>query len=161
VAAVRRDAEAGSGEAAGDGSGEATVFDRLGELPQVAALVGWTLVKLDRETDSILLSFTARRDFTNPAGHVHGGFITAMLDECMGSAIVGLRDAAFLPVTVSLSADFIAPVPPGTILGEGRITAIHRSSAFTEARLTDTAGTALARATAVYRLRPFPPVATA
>jgi uncharacterized protein (TIGR00369 family) len=136
-------------------TGGETIFDRLGDLPQVAALIDWTLVELDKNSDSIRLSFTALPSFTNPAGHVHGGFIVTMLDECMGSAIVGLREARFLPVTLSMTTDFIRPVLPGAVLGVGRITSIGRSSAFLEGKLTDTGGNLLARATGVYRLLPF------
>lgn len=135
---------------------EETIFDRLGDLPQVAKLIDWTLVRLDKESDSIYLSFTAAQEFTNPAGNVHGGFIVAMLDECMGSGIVGLTDAEFLPATISMSVDFMKPIPVGKVLGEGHITSKERSVAFLEARLTDGDGTALARATGIYRLLPFP-----
>ena len=132
-----------------------TIFDQLGDLPQVAALIDWTLIRLDKEADSIFLSFTAADEFTNPAGTVHGGFITAMLDECMGSAIVGLTDARFLPATVSMSTDFIRPVRPGKILGEGHITSMGGSSAFLEAKLRSPDGQILARATGAFRLVPF------
>jgi len=137
-------------------TGEETVFDRLGDLPQVAALIDWTLIRLDKAADSIHLSFTALDDFTNPAGTVHGGFIAAMLDECMGSAIVGLRDAQFMPSTVSMATDFIRPVRAGKVFGTGHITSQGSSLAFLEARLSDPGGQVLARATGTYRLRPFP-----
>jgi uncharacterized protein (TIGR00369 family) len=133
-----------------------TVFERLGEVPQVAALMGWTLLGLDHDAGSISLSFTALDSFTNPAGTVHGGFIVAMLDECMGSAIVGLTEARFLPATISLSTDFIKPVAAGQVLGEGRMTSMGSSLAFLESRLSDAGGQILARATGAYRLRPFP-----
>jgi uncharacterized protein (TIGR00369 family) len=136
-------------------AGDGTVFARLGDLPQVAALIGWTLVRLDRESEAISLSFTATDAFTNPAGSVHGGFVTAMLDECMGSAIVGVTDARYLPSTISMSTDFVKPVFPGTVLGEGRITSLGSSLGFAEGRLTDPGGQLLARATGAYRLRPF------
>ncbi|GAA4602230.1 PaaI family thioesterase [Actinoallomurus liliacearum] len=135
---------------------EETIFDHLGDRPQVAALIDWTLLKLDKQSDSIHLSFTATEAFTNPAGTVHGGFIVAMLDECMGSAIVGLTDARFLPMTISMSTDFIKPVLVGTVFGEGHITSMGNSSAFLEARLSDGAGRTLARAIGTYRLLPFP-----
>jgi uncharacterized protein (TIGR00369 family) len=134
---------------------EETIFDRLGDLPQVAALIDWSLIKLDKAADSIYLSFTASDKFTNPAGNIHGGFIVAMLDECMGSAIVGLTDARFLPATTSMSTDFVRPVLPGKVLGEGHITSMGNSSAFLEAKLTQPKGQILARAIGTYRLVPF------
>lgn len=136
---------------------EETVYDRLpGDVPPVAKLVGWTLLKLDQASDTIHLSFSSAAEFTNPGGTVHGGFITAMLDECMGSAIVGLHEAQFLPTTISMSTDFIKPVMVGEIFGEGRITSMSGKSAFLEARLRNADGHTLARATGVYRLLPWP-----
>jgi uncharacterized protein (TIGR00369 family) len=135
---------------------EETIFDHLGDRPQVAALIDWTLIRLDKDSNTIHLSFTADETFTNPAGSVHGGFIVAMLDECMGSAIVGLTDARFLPATISMSTDFIKPVFVGKVFGEGRITSMGNSSAFLEAKLMDSEGLTLARAIGTYRLMPFP-----
>ncbi|MFI0407403.1 PaaI family thioesterase [Actinomadura sp. 3N508] len=138
-------------------SGEETVYDRLpGEVPPVPRMIGWTLLRLDREAQAVHLSFEPAAEFVNPHGTVHGGFITAMLDECMGSAVVGLHEAQFLPVTVSMSTDFIRPVPVGKVFSQGRITAMLGKSAFLEACLTDAQGQTLARATGVYRLLPWP-----
>jgi uncharacterized protein (TIGR00369 family) len=134
---------------------DGTIFDQLGERPQVAALIDWNLVRLDKDESSIHLSFTAAKEFTNPAGNVHGGFIAAMLDECMGSAIVGLTDAQLLPSSISMSIDFVKPVPVGKIFGEGRITSMGKKSAFLEAKLTNPEGQVLARAIGTYRLLPF------
>lgn len=79
-----------------------------------------------------------------------------MLDECMGSAIVGLFEAEFLPVTISMTTEFIRPVPPGEILGEGRVTAINGKSAFLEGRLMNAAGELLVRSVGGFRRYPFP-----
>jgi len=134
---------------------ELTVFDRLGDRPPMAEQIDWTLIRLDKEAETISLSFCSPEIFTNPAGNVHGGFVATMLDECMGSAIVGLSDAQYLPVTVSLSTDFIRPVPIGKVFGEGRVTSKSDKSAFLEAKITDSEGTILARATGFYRIYPF------
>ncbi|MFI0372373.1 PaaI family thioesterase [Actinomadura sp. 1N219] len=138
-------------------SDEETVYDRLpGEMPPVAKLIGWTLLRLDKEAQAIHLSFEPAAEFVNPSGTVHGGFVTAMLDECMGSAVVGLHEAQFLPVTVSMSTDFIRAVPVEKVFSEGRITSMNGRSAFLEARLMDAQEQTLARATGVYRLLHWP-----
>ncbi|WP_433662265.1 PaaI family thioesterase [Nocardia sp. CA-128927] len=133
----------------------ATVFDRLGERPQVAAAIDWTLIDLDRDSQKIHLSFTTVDEFTNPAGNVHGGYIAAMLDECMGSAIVGLTDAKFLPATISMTIDFIQPIAVGKVLGEAHIVSMSTNSAHLEAKLTDPDGRIRARAIGTYRLLAF------
>ncbi|MFD6287217.1 PaaI family thioesterase [Streptomyces sp. NPDC060205] len=132
------------------------MYDRLGERPPVAEMINWTLLGLDEEARSIQLSFTASKKFMNPGGTIHGGFINAMLDECMGSAVVGLTQAKFLPVTISMTTEFMRPVAPGEVLGEGRITSMNERSAFLEGKLTDTEGRLLARSIGSFRLFPFP-----
>lgn len=137
------------------GETEGTVFDRLGDRPPMAAQIDWTLIRLNRETETISLSFSSPDTFTNPTGSVHGGVVVAMLDECMGSAVVGLSDARYLAVTVSMSTDFIKPVPTGKVFGEGRVTSMNDKSAFLEARIMNTEDVTLARATGFYRIYPF------
>ncbi len=119
-------------------------------------MINWTLLRLDKDARSIHLRFTAADNFTNPGGTVHGGFINAMLDECMGSAIVGLTEAEFLPVTISMTTDFIRPIAPGDVFGEGCVASMNGKSAFLEAKLTDAEGRLLARSVGSFRLFPFP-----
>ncbi|MFF1946028.1 PaaI family thioesterase [Rhodococcus qingshengii] len=121
------------------GRDQETVFDRLGELPPVPNMIGCNLTELNPNENQISLSFEEIPEFLNPAGTLHGEFISAMLDECTGSAIVGLSDAAFVPSTISITTDFLASVATGTVRGTGTITSKGKSIAFLESVLTDEA----------------------
>ena len=103
----------------------------------------------------INLSFTTIKRFIDPLGNVHGGFIVAMLDETMGSTVIGVTDAACFTKTISMIIDFIHPIQPGTVFGEEKITSMGENITFLEANLTNEAGTVLARSTASYKLLAF------
>ena len=57
------------------------VLERRREPPPAAVLLGWELVAVDPEEGTIEVAFTATEQFTNPAGHIQGGFLAAMLDS--------------------------------------------------------------------------------
>lgn len=100
----------------------------------------------------IKIAFNARPEFCNAAGNVQGGFLTAMLDDCMGSAILIASDAQVFPSTIDLNVQFPAPAKPGTLIGTGRVVQLGRTIGFVEAELEDAAGTTVARARASVRL---------
>lgn len=138
-----------------------SVFDHLGDIPPVGKLLSWTLLGLNEEAQSIRLQFTSPPELANPLGTTHGGLVTTMLDECMASAIVGVSQGEHLPVTISMTTDFMRPVPTGEIVGHGAITSMSRSTAFVEATLTDADDVALARSVGTFRLLPFTPTLSA
>ena len=101
------------------------------------------------------MTFQSRVDFLNPGGTTHGGYLSAMLDECMGSAIVGLFHARFMPVTITMSTQFIRSTGPGQLIGLGRVLKSTATTAFMASELTAN-GDLIAAAQGVYRLLPFP-----
>jgi uncharacterized protein (TIGR00369 family) len=135
-----------------DGPSPPSVFDRLGKAPPAAELLGWKLLACDREQGWARLSFEGRAEFANPTGYVQGGYLAAMLDEAMGSALIVATDGGFISTTISMSTDFIRPAPIGRIVAEARVTSLGRSLAFLEASLTGADGKRLARATASCKL---------
>jgi acyl-coenzyme A thioesterase PaaI-like protein len=56
-------------------------------VPAAAATLGIAIQHVDAETGTIEVEFQARPEFTNPIGHVQGGFLAAMLDDTMGPAV--------------------------------------------------------------------------
>jgi acyl-coenzyme A thioesterase PaaI-like protein len=66
--------------------------------PPSAVLLGFRLVEIDPEAGTIEVSFTATEQFLNPAGHIQGGFLAAMLDDTLGPALVAtLPDGQWAP----------------------------------------------------------------
>ena len=132
-----------------------TIFDQLGPRPKMAELVDWKLLALDKSARHIRIGYTAQKLFANPLGFAHGGFIVAMLDETMGATVIGVTDAEYFSTTISMSVDFLRPVPLGSLIAEGRITKLGKQIVFLESVLTDEAGKKFARATASYKLIAF------
>ena len=64
--------------------------------PPCAKTLGLEFVEIDGERGTIEIRFEAVEMFLNPAGNVQGGFLAAMLDDTMGTALVG--DARPRPV---------------------------------------------------------------
>jgi uncharacterized protein (TIGR00369 family) len=132
-----------------------SIFDDLGKKPPAAEMVGWELIDYNKEGQWIKISFMGREQFSNPTGFVQGGFLAAMLDEVMGSAVIMVTDASYIPTTISLNVDFVRPATVGPIYGEGRVSSMGKSVAFLEGRLTDGSGQLLARSIATCKLTPM------
>lgn len=104
-------------------------------LPKAARLLGMEVVEVDPEAGTLRTTFQAKSEFTNPAGHVQGGFLAAMLDETVGPALLATLGPNQIAVTLELSTQFIAPALPGKITGSGRITGRGGKIAFVDGEL--------------------------
>ena len=89
-----------------------SVLDRFPQ-PPCAAHLGFDLLEADCERGFVKIAFFARPEFCNPRGQVQGGFLTAMLDDCMGPALLIATDAAVFPTTIDLHVQFLAPAVQG------------------------------------------------
>ncbi|MFC3558656.1 PaaI family thioesterase [Sphingomonas qilianensis] len=129
------------------------MFDRFAK-PPCADTLGWQLISADPATGIVRVRFAARPEFGNPGGTVQGGFLAAMLDDVLGSAVLVKSDGAFCCATIGLNVLFVAPVHIGTVIGTGRVVSMGRSIAFVSGELHDDTGALLASATASARLIP-------
>jgi len=68
------------------------------------------------ETGELVALFTARDEHQSYPGRVHGGVVTALLDETIGRAIMTDRRDDFWGVTVEFTTKFKKPVPIGVEL---------------------------------------------
>lgn len=128
-----------------------TALDRLAP-PPCAVLLGWKLLDAQTEAGTVRIGFEGKPEFSNPAGFVQGGILTAMLDDTMGPAVFIKTDGRFYPSTISLTVNFLAPAEVGSIVAEARVVQLGKAVAFMEGRLVNAAGTVLATATANARL---------
>ena len=131
----------------------ATALDAL-PTPPCAKLLGWHVLDARPKEGWIRIGFTARPEFINPAGFIQGGFLAAMLDDTMGPAVFVMTEGALYTATIDFYVSFLAPANPGPLIGEGRVVQLGKSIGFLEATLSDTAGTAIARATSSAKLVP-------
>ncbi len=128
-----------------------TILDQF-PTPPCATLLSLDIVEADRENGRVTIAFTARPEFCNASGNVQGGFLAAMLDDCMGPAILIATNAEAFPSTIDLNVQFLAPAKPGQLIGKGRVLKIGKTIGFVEADLEDANGNPIARATASVRI---------
>lgn len=67
------------------------------------------------EEKMIEFQFMVRKEMTNPVGMLHGGVISAMIDDCMGVNFFILGLEYFYP-TITLNVEFFNPVSEGEIV---------------------------------------------
>jgi uncharacterized protein (TIGR00369 family) len=128
-----------------------TILDRF-PTPPCATLLGLDILEADREIGRVKIAFTAKPEFCNASGNVQGGFLAAMLDDCMGPAILIATNADMFPSTIDLNVQYLVPAKPGQLIGKGRVVKIGKTIGFVEAELEDASGNLIARATASVRI---------
>lgn len=123
--------------------------------PKAAQTLGMVFKQVDAEAGTVEVEFTARPEFTNPAGNVQGGFLAAMLDDAMGPALAAtLAKGEFAP-TLNLNVSFYRPARVGPLVGKGRVLRRGRDVCFLAGELfQDGALVASASATALIRALP-------
>jgi uncharacterized protein (TIGR00369 family) len=89
--------------------------------PPCAKTLGLEFVEIDGERGTIKTQFEAVEKFLNPAGTVQGGFLAAMLDDTMGTALAATLDAGQFSPTVNLNVQFHRPAALGPVKGFGRV----------------------------------------
>ncbi len=119
-----------------------------------ATTLGWRLVAQDAEKGWVRVAFDGGRGFANPGGFVQGGFLAAMLDDCMGPAAWIMSRGQAFTATIDMNVTFLGAVKPGPLFGEGQVVQMGKTIAFIEARLMDADGRVLVRATSSARLVP-------
>lgn len=128
-----------------------TILDRF-PTPPCATLLSLDILEADEENGRVKIAFIAKPEFCNASGNIQGGFLAAMLDDCMGPAILIASNAEAFPSTIDLNVQFLAPAKPGLLLGKGRVVKIGNTIGFVEAELADASGSLIARATASVRI---------
>jgi uncharacterized protein (TIGR00369 family) len=89
--------------------------------PPAAATLGIRILEISPEAGTIEVEFQGKPEFTNPAGHVQGGFLAAMLDDTMGPLVSSTLQAGEFAPTLNLNVSFARPASVGKLIGKGRI----------------------------------------
>jgi uncharacterized protein (TIGR00369 family) len=116
--------------------------------PPASAVLNWTVEKAALGSGDGTSRFEISEDFVNPIGGVQGGFLAAMLDDSMQTALLTLLEANEVAPTLELKTSFLRSARPGSFRGEGRVVHRGRSVAFLEGKLSDAEGRVVATATA-------------
>lgn len=124
-------------------------------LPPAAATLGMELIEADLEKGTIELGFTAREEWTNPAGNVLGAFVAAILYDTVGPALLATLEPDQLQATEKIEVHFLNPLRPGPVVARGRILERNGDEAVLDAELIDGDETTIATATATARVIPL------
>ena len=130
-------------------------FQNAKTRPPASETLGFSMVRIDQAKMEIEVAFEGRKDFTNPAGQIQGGFLCAMLDETMSVAgVVASNMTAFMP-TLEMKTSFLRPAMPGRLLCVGRVVKWGRAIAFLQGELYDEQRRLLATATSTAMPQPY------
>ena len=130
-------------------------FQNARNRPPGSDTLGFSMVRVDQAKMEIEVAFEGRKDFTNPAGQIQGGFLCAMLDETMSVAgVVASNMTAFMP-TLEMKTSFLRPAMPGRLLCVGRVVKWGRAIAFLQGELYDEQRRLLATASSTAMPQPY------
>ena len=123
-------------------------FLRTKNQPTGSQTLGFRLVSVSQEKMEVEVAFDARAELlANPMKQVQGGYLCAMLDECMSVACMVASGMTHVAPTVEMKTSFFRPGMPGALRGVGRVVKWGKTIAFTEGELYDAEGRLLAKAT--------------
>jgi uncharacterized protein (TIGR00369 family) len=131
-------------------------FLRTKNQPTGSQTLGFRMVSVNQATRSVEVEFEAKAELLlNPMKQVQGGYLCAMLDECMSVACMVASGMTAVAPTLEMKTTFFRPGMPGKIKGVGKVVKWGRQVAFTEGELFDPDGRTLARATGTAIPTPF------
>ncbi len=137
------------------GGASGTALDSFA-MPPCASFLGYKFVSLGREQKRMRVTFTGSPAMLNPRGGVQGGFLTAMLDDAMGSMVVALTEGRQGPASVDIHTQYLRPAEPGRLTCEAEVVHMTKNTVFTRAVLYSEAGEIVATATQTARLLDLP-----
>ena len=131
-------------------------FQRSRNQPASSRTLGFRVIAVSQAEKSVEAAFEANGDLLlNPMKQIQGGYLCAMLDECMSVDCMVASGMTHVAPTAEMKTSFFRPAAPGLIRGVGRVVRWGRTIAFTEGELFDPEGRTLARATGTAVPTPF------
>ena len=131
-------------------------FLRTKNQPTGSQTLGFKMVSVSQEKREVEVSFEAKPELlANPMKQVQGGYLCAMLDECMSVACMVASGMTAVAPTAEMKTSFYRPAGFGPLRGVGRVSRWGKTIAFTEGELYDAEGRLLAKATGTAVPTPF------
>lgn len=123
--------------------------------PPIAAATDMTLIHVERGV-AIFQGMPGFR-FYNPLSTVHGGWISVMLDSCMGCSVHTMLEREIGYTTAELKINFVRPVfdKTGPLRAEGKVIHFGRQIATAEGKLVDESGKLYAHGTTTCLIFPM------
>lgn len=112
--------------------------------PPIAALMNIALTEAD--AGRVVFRGLPGERHLNPLGGVHGGWAATIMDSALACAVHTLLQAGEGYATAEFKVNLLRPITPrtGEVACEGKVIHKGRTSAVSEARLTDADGRLLA-----------------
>jgi len=131
-------------------------FLRTKNQPTGSQTLGFRMLSVSQAEKTVEVEFEARAEvLLNPMKQVQGGYLCAMLDECMSVACMVASGMTHVAPTAEMKTSFFRPGMPGKMKGIGRVVRWGSRVAFTEGELFDAEGRLLAKATGTAIPTPF------
>lgn len=131
-------------------------FQRTKNQPTGSQTLGFRMVAVSQAEKSVEVEFDAKAELLlNPMKQIQGGYLCAMLDECMSVACMVASGMTHVAPTAEMKTSFFRPGAPGKIKGVGKVVRWGSRLAFTEGELYDPEGRLLAKATGTAIPTPF------
>ncbi len=123
------------------------VVDGRIDHPSMALLLNFRLTEV--EHGRAVISGEPNESYCNPNGSIHGSWIAALLDSCMGSAVHSTLGAGVGFTVVDFKIDFVRPVmtDTGPVVAEGTILSVGKQIGRANGVLRDASGAMLATGT--------------
>jgi uncharacterized protein (TIGR00369 family) len=120
-----------------------------GRLPlnTMAKTLGYDVI--DAVKGRVVVACEPNDAHLNPFGTVHGGLAAALLDTCMGLAVLSSLDKGASQTTLEFKTSLVRAITPetGLIKAEGKVLSYGRRIGTAEGRITDCQGRLLAHGT--------------
>jgi len=131
-------------------------FLRTKNQPASSQTLGFRMLSVSQATRTVEIAFDARAEvLANPMKQIQGGYLCAMLDECMSVACQVASGMTCVAPTLEMKTSFLRAGMPGALKGVGRVIKWGRTIAFTEGEIYDAEGRLLAKATGTAVPTPF------
>ena len=130
-------------------------FQNTKNQPSGSETLGLRVISVDKANRQVEATFEAREAFCNSMRQIQGGYLCAMLDECMSVACMVASKMTHVAPTLEMKTSFLRPAAFGKLRGVGRVIKWGRTVAFTEGELYDPEGRLLAKATGTAVPTPF------
>jgi uncharacterized protein (TIGR00369 family) len=130
-------------------------FQNSKKRPPCSDTLGMRLAALNQADQWVRMEFDVSPTFANPTGAVQGGFISAMLDEAMSTAVIIASNVTMTAPTLEMKTSYLKRLMPGEASVEARILRLGKSACFMEAECFDAEGGLVAKATATAIPMPF------
>jgi uncharacterized protein (TIGR00369 family) len=131
-------------------------FLRTKNQPTGSQTLGFKMTRVSQAEKLVEVEFDARPEvLLNPMKQIQGGYLCAMLDECMSVACMVASGMTHVAPTAEMKTTFFRPGMPGKLRGVGRVVRWGSRVAFTEGEIYDADGRLLAKATGTAIPTPF------